>query len=62
MHTYGPVAQLGERQVRNLEVEGSIPFGSTRSKLSERVSLWLRSDNLYYVNFINLFIMIRDAC
>lgn len=27
---YGPVAQLGERQVRNLEVEGSIPFGSTK--------------------------------
>ena len=29
---YGPVAQLGERQVRNLEVEGSIPFGSTISR------------------------------
>jgi hypothetical protein len=25
----GPVAQLGERCVRNAEVEGSIPFGST---------------------------------
>ena len=29
---YGPIAQLGERQVRNLEVEGSIPFGSTISR------------------------------
>ena len=27
--TYGAVAQLGERRVRNAEVEGSIPFGST---------------------------------
>ena len=26
----GAVAQLGERSVRNAEVEGSIPFGSTR--------------------------------
>lgn len=25
----GPVAQLGERSVRNAEVEGSIPFRST---------------------------------
>ena len=28
----GLVAQLGERRVRNAEVEGSIPFGSTTSK------------------------------
>jgi hypothetical protein len=28
----GPVAQLGERCVRNAEVEGSIPFGSTKKK------------------------------
>ena len=27
---YGPLAQLGERQVRNLEVRGSIPLGSTK--------------------------------
>ena len=27
---YGPVAQLGERRVRNAEAEGSIPFGSTK--------------------------------
>ena len=27
---YGPVAQLGERCVRNAEVESSILFGSTR--------------------------------
>ncbi len=26
----GLVAQLGERCVRNAEVEGSIPFGSTK--------------------------------
>ena len=26
---FGAVAQLGERSVRNAEVEGSIPFGST---------------------------------
>jgi hypothetical protein len=26
---HGAVAQLGERRVRNAEVEGSIPFGST---------------------------------
>ncbi len=26
---HGPLAQLGERQVRNLEVRGSIPPGST---------------------------------
>jgi hypothetical protein len=29
MARYGTVAQLGERDVRNVEVEGSIPFGST---------------------------------
>lgn len=28
-HSLGPVAQLGERQVRNLEARGSIPLGST---------------------------------
>ena len=32
--TCGPVAQLGERRVRNAEVEGSIPFGSTTSEQS----------------------------
>ncbi len=30
--TQGPIAQLGERCVRNAEVEGSIPFGSTTSE------------------------------
>ena len=29
--TYGPLAQLGERKVRNLEARGSIPLGSTKS-------------------------------
>ncbi len=27
---HGPLAQLGERQVRNLEVRGSIPLWSIR--------------------------------
>ena len=31
---YGPLAQLGERQVRNLEVRGSIPLWSTNKKVS----------------------------
>ena len=29
LQSQGPVAQLGERRVRNAEVEGSNPFGST---------------------------------
>ena len=33
----GPLAQLGERQVRNLEVRGSIPLWSTTNfRLFER--------------------------
>lgn len=32
---YGPLAQLGERQVRNLEVRGSIPLWSTIGRISE---------------------------
>jgi hypothetical protein len=32
----GPIAQLGERRVRNAEVEGSIPFRSTKN-ISEAV-------------------------
>ena len=34
---YGPVAQLGERCVRNAEVESSILFGSTRWTLDEHL-------------------------
>ena len=30
--SYGPVAQLGERGVRNAEVMGSIPTGSTKKR------------------------------
>ena len=30
--TYGPLAQLGERKVRNLEARGSIPLGSTTNE------------------------------
>lgn len=28
---FGAVAQLGERHVRNVEVSGSIPLGSTKN-------------------------------
>ena len=35
----GAVAQLGERSVRNAEVEGSTPFGSTISR--ENWSCWM---------------------
>lgn len=34
---YGPLAQLGERQVRNLEVRGSIPLWSTKQVLDEHL-------------------------
>ena len=34
----GVLAQLGERQVRNLEVRGSIPLCSTKMDLREIVS------------------------
>lgn len=40
-HPYGPVAQLGERCVRNAEAEGSNPFGSTTEKDSIRWVLFL---------------------
>ena len=36
----GLVAQLGERCVRNAEVEGSIPFGSTTTNKSEPCAGW----------------------
>lgn len=32
---YGLVAQLGERRVRNAQVDGSIPFRSTKANKSE---------------------------
>lgn len=35
----GPIAQLGERRVRNAEVEGSIPFRSTKI-LKRPASRW----------------------
>ena len=38
----GAVAQLGERSVRNAEVEGSIPFGSTNKKNSNSPSIGRR--------------------
>ena len=36
---FGPLAQLGERQVRNLEVRGSIPLWSTK-EASHRQRRW----------------------
>ncbi len=38
--TRGAVAQLGERSVRNAEVEGSIPFGSTNDEEFELAAGW----------------------
>ena len=41
---FGPLAQLGERQVRNLEVRGSIPLWSTKEaphRLGGGVLVWL---------------------
>ncbi len=35
---HGPLAQLGERQVRNLEVRGSIPLRSTTGKPATKVA------------------------
>lgn len=35
MAAVGGVAQLGERRVRNAEVEGSSPFSSTKSFFQE---------------------------
>ena len=32
------MAQLGERRVRNAEVEGSIPFGSTNKKSRTQIA------------------------
>lgn len=37
-HSFGAVAQLGERQNRNLEVGGSIPLCSTRKAGRQSVS------------------------
>lgn len=35
-HHVGAVAQLGERSVRNAEVRGSIPLGSTFSAIADK--------------------------
>ena len=35
----GPIAQLGERRVRNAEVRGSNPLGSTKQVLDEHLFL-----------------------
>jgi hypothetical protein len=53
---FGAVAQLGERSVRNAEVRGSIPLGSTAKAINHR-GLWL----LFFVNFcpfcfVNFFV------
>ena len=39
---FGPLAQLGERKVRNLEVRGSIPLRSTKQVLDEHLFLQRR--------------------
>ncbi len=44
---WGPVAQLGERHVRNVEVEGSIPF---RSKSASVPSSPLMVDRIQKAN------------
>ncbi len=44
---YGPLAQLGERQVRNLEVRGSIPLWSTK-KYQIPQSLRLRDFSCFF--------------
>jgi hypothetical protein len=38
--TYGAVAQLGERRVRNAKVEGSIPFRSTSFQVRFQTRAW----------------------
>ena len=45
---HGLVAQLGERRVRNAEVEGSIPFESTNDK-NRQVSTRNLSINFFIV-------------
>jgi hypothetical protein len=37
---YGRLAQLGERRVRNAEVEGSNPLPSTKVLLTPSFKLW----------------------
>ena len=52
----GLVAQLGERRVRNAEVEGSIPFGSTRGKFRiVNVHAAMRGRFLYLQKFFVIF-------
>ena len=53
---YGPLAQLGERQVRNLEVRGSIPLGSTK-----RENLQICGFSRFYFVAIRLLAVKRKA-
>lgn len=53
---YGPLAQLGERQVRNLEVRGSIPLGSTK-----RENLQIGGFSRFYFVAIRLLAVKRKA-
>ncbi len=43
---FGAVAQLGERHVRNVEVSGSIPLGSTK------ILLTCKNDELFQARCI----------
>ena len=50
------MAQLGERRVRNAEVEGSIPFGSTTTNKSEPCAGWR------WVRIYCFYLSIRVEC
>ncbi len=43
---YGPVAQLGERCVRNAEVESSILFGSTTIPRTFVLGIFIKSKEM----------------
>lgn len=45
----GVIAQLGERDIRNVEAEGSIPFGSTKVWLDEFTTKSFREDGKYFL-------------
>ena len=67
---FGLVAQLGERRVRNAEVKGSIPSGSTTLRRRLWIShsgakLWDTPVNnrgvpLFYTHFYLFWVSLRD--
>ena len=48
----GAVAQLGERQNRTLEVEGSIPFRSTIPRMASPCSSWQAMRGMTLTNVV----------